>query len=126
MRVRQDMLLVDTLTRLISETRRWSPNPLLRFGPRLTDFAIPDGHIMTVLLEGFREKPEVALRLGGISIPPLSCVRLSHEPGQRSWQAVFECPQPLSGTTRPCAWSGPVLEGGAGSRAGARARPPDT
>ncbi len=97
MRVRQDMLLVDTLTRLISETRRWSPNPLLRFGPRLTDFAIPDGHIMTVQLEGFREKPEVALRLGGISIPPLSCVRLSHEPGQRSWQAVFECPQPLSG-----------------------------
>ncbi|HAM45960.1 MAG TPA: hypothetical protein DCM67_13195, partial [Propionibacteriaceae bacterium] len=83
------MALVDSLRRLLSETQRWSVSTLHRFGPRLTDFAIPDGHTMTVLLEGFREKPEVELRLGGTSIPPLSCVRLSHEPGQRSWQAVF-------------------------------------
>lgn len=89
------MPLVDSLRRLSSGTQRWSVSALLGFGPRLTDFAIPDGHTMTVLLEGFKEPPEVSLLVGETSIQPASCVSLSSEPGRRSWQAVFECPKPL-------------------------------
>lgn len=95
MRVHQDMSLVDFTRRLLSQTRRWSVSALFRFGPRLADFAIPDGRTMTVLLEGFSEPPKVSLLFGETSIHPMSCVSLSNEPGHRSWQAVFECPKPL-------------------------------
>lgn len=88
------MPIVTSLKHRAFTIRRWSLNRLIRFGPRMTECAIPDGCTMTVLLEGFGAEPQVSLRIGQTSIPPLSCTLLRDEPSSM-WQAVFECPRPV-------------------------------
>lgn len=95
MRVHHDMPIVTSLKHHAFTIRRWSLNRLIRFGPRMTECAIPDGCTMTVLLEGFRAEPQVSLRIGQTSIPPLRCTQLRDEPSSSTWQAVFECPHPV-------------------------------
>lgn len=67
---------------------------LLRFGPRLTNWAIPDGRTLTVAVTDFRHEPQLRLHYGARQIEPTRVSRLSDDPGTGNWQLVFDCPHP--------------------------------